>query len=120
MSSYDTAEKDLKITDVQDVGELRREKLDSILMTLAAMEENFSMSFRGTKAAVEDVYSEIDKRITKSEEFVEASANSRTLKIPLLTKYMDMLEGDQFIHTPRSPPRRQTLFYFTMYETCAN
>ena len=71
MSSHDTAEKDLKITDVQDVGELRREKLDSILMTLAAMEENFSMSFRGTKDAVEDVYSEIDKRITKSEEFVE-------------------------------------------------
>ena len=71
MSSHDNVEKDLKITDVQDVGELRSEKLDSILMTLAAMEEKFTMSFRGTKDAVEDVYSEIDKRISKSEEFVE-------------------------------------------------
>ena len=71
MSSHDNVEKDLKITDVQDVGELRSEKLDSILMTLAAMEEKFTMSCRGTKDAVEDVYSEIDKRISKSEEFVE-------------------------------------------------
>ena len=71
MSSHDNVEKDLKITDVQDVGELRSEKFDSILMTLAAMEEKFTMSFRGTKDAVEDVYSEIDKRISKSEEFVE-------------------------------------------------
>ena len=71
MSSRDNVEKDLKITDFQDVGEIRREKLDSILMTLAAMEEKFTMSFRGTKHAVEDVYSEIDKRISKSEEFVE-------------------------------------------------
>lgn len=68
MSSHDNL---VKITDVQDVGELRSEKLDSILMTLAAMEEKFAMSFRGTKDAVEDVYSEIDKRISKSEEFVE-------------------------------------------------
>lgn len=68
MSSHDNL---VKITDVQDVGELRSEKLDSILMTLAAMEEKFTMSFRGTKDAVEDVYSEIDKRISKSEEFVE-------------------------------------------------
>ena len=71
MSSHDNVEKDLKITDVQDVGELRCEKLDSILMTLAAMEEKFITSFRGTEDAVEDVYSEIDKRISKSEEFVE-------------------------------------------------
>lgn len=71
MSSHDNVEKDLKITDVQDVGELRSEKLDSILMTLAAMGEKFTLSFRGTKDAVEDVYSEIDKRISKSEEFVE-------------------------------------------------
>lgn len=71
MSSHDNVEKDLKITDVQDVGELRSEKLDSILMTLAAMEEKFTMSCRGTKDAVEDVYSEIDKRISKSQEFVE-------------------------------------------------
>ena len=40
-------------------------------MTLVAMEEKFTMSFKGTKHAVEDVYSEIDKRISKSEEFVE-------------------------------------------------
>ena len=71
MSSHDNVEKDLKISDVQDVGELRTEKLDSILMTLAAMEEKFTMSFRGTKDAVEGVYSEIDKCISKSEEFVE-------------------------------------------------
>ena len=71
MSSHDNVEKDLKLSDVQDVGELRSEKLDSILMTLAAMEEKFTMSFRGTKDAVEGVYSEIDKCISKSKEFVE-------------------------------------------------
>ena len=101
MSSHDTAEKDLKITGVQDVGELRREKLDSILMTLAAMEENFSMSFRGTKDAVKDVYSEIDKRITESEEFVEE----------ILCKFTNL--ENHIIDEIHGHDRRETIYLHT-------
>lgn len=101
MSSHDNVEKDLKITDVQDVGEVRSEKLDSILMTLAAMEEKFTMSFRGTKHAVEDVYSEIDKRISKSEEFVEV----------ILCKFTNL--ENHIIDEIHGRPRRGSIYQST-------
>ena len=101
MSSHDNVEKDLKITDVQDVGEVRSEKLDSILMTLAAMEEKFTMSFRGTKHAVEDVYSEIDKRISKSEEFVEV----------ILCKFTNL--ENHIIDEIHGRPRRESIYVGT-------
>ena len=101
MSSHDNVEEDLKITDVQDVGEIRREKLDSILMTLAAMEEKFTMSFRGTKHAVEDVYSEIDKRISKSEEFVEV----------ILCKFTNL--ENHIIDEIHGRPRRGSIYQST-------
>ena len=63
MSSHDDARKDLKIS---EAGELRREKLESILKTLTAMDDKCTASFGGVKDDINNVNDKIDKRILKS------------------------------------------------------
>ena len=63
MSSHDDARNDLKIP---EAGELRREKLESILKTLTAMDDKYTASFGGVKDDIKKVNDKIDKRILKS------------------------------------------------------
>ena len=63
MSSHDVARNDLKIP---EAGELRREKLESILKTLTAMDDKCTASFGGVKDDIKNVNDKIDKRILKS------------------------------------------------------
>ena len=63
MSSHDDARNDLKIP---EAGELRREKLESILKTLTAMDDKCTASFGGVKDDIKKVNDKIDKRILKS------------------------------------------------------
>ena len=63
MSSHDVAQNDLKIP---EAGELRREKLESILKTLTAMDDKCTASFGGVKDDIKNVNDKIDKRILKS------------------------------------------------------
>lgn len=63
MSSHGDARNDLKIS---ESGELRREKLESILKTLTAMDDKYTASFGGVKDDIKKVNDKIDKRILKS------------------------------------------------------
>ena len=63
MSSHDVARNDLKIP---EAGELRREKLESILKTLTAMDDKCTASFGRVKDDIKKVNDKIDKRILKS------------------------------------------------------
>ena len=63
MSSHDVARNDLKIP---EAGELRREKLESILKTLTAMDDKYTASFGEVKDDIKNVNDKIDKRILKS------------------------------------------------------
>ena len=63
MSSHDVAQNDLKIP---EAGELRREKLESILKTLTAMDDKCTASFGRVKDDIKKVNDKIDKRILKS------------------------------------------------------
>ena len=63
MSSHGDARNDLKIP---EAGELRREKLESILKTLTAMDDKCTASFGGVKDDIKKVNDKIDKRILKS------------------------------------------------------
>ena len=63
MSSHDDARNDLKIP---EAGELRREKLESILKTLTAMDDKCTASFGGVKDDIKKVNDKIDKHILKS------------------------------------------------------
>ena len=63
MSSHGDRRNDLKIS---ESGELRREKLESILKTLTAMDDKYTASFGGVKDDIKKVNDKIDKRILKS------------------------------------------------------
>ena len=63
MSSHGDARNDLKIS---ESGELRREKLESILKTLTAMDDKCTASFGRVKDDIKKVNDKIDKRILKS------------------------------------------------------
>ena len=63
MSSHGHTRNDLKIS---ESGELRREKLESILKTLTAMDDKYTASFGGVKDDINKVNDKIDKRILKS------------------------------------------------------
>ena len=63
MSSHDDARNDVKIP---EAGELRREKLESILKTLTAMDDKCTASFGGVKDDIKKIKDKIDKRILKS------------------------------------------------------
>ena len=63
MSSHGDTRNDLKIS---ESGELRREKLESILKTLTAMDDKYTASFGGVKDDINKVNDKIDKRILKS------------------------------------------------------
>ena len=63
MSSHGDTRNDLKIS---ESGELRREKLESILKTLTAMDDKYTASFGGVKDDIKKVNDKIDKRILKS------------------------------------------------------
>ena len=63
MSSHGDARNDWKIS---ESGELRREKLESILKTLTAMDDKCTASFGRVKDDIKKVNDKIDKRILKS------------------------------------------------------
>lgn len=124
MSSYDDARNGLKIS---EAGELRREKLASILKTLTAMDDKYTASFGGVKDDIKKVNDKIDKRILKSHAVGDKIlSNFKKLEEKIILFIYHGLgtgespKGDLHSSTVSNPVLRQDIAYLCQLDNTEN